>query len=187
MTDSLKTDEELKLNLGCGYRKYPGFINIDGCSYCDPDRVIDLDDGLGEFEDNSVDEIRAEHILEHVNDLEFVLKEMFRVSKPGAAWNIYVPHYSYGFAHPFHKRGFSRFAFSFFNLDPKQTYCGEIGVEVESVRFNYTRAPSGAAFVIGKIISFFANLHPGFCERLWCYWVGGFEEMHFHLQVKKTS
>jgi SAM-dependent methyltransferase len=187
MSEAGELENKVRLNIGCGKRKRDGFINIDICSYCDPDMVINLDDGLKEFEDSSVDEIRAEHVLEHVDDLEFVLKEMYRVSKPGAIWAVYVPHYSYGFAHPFHKRGFSRFTFDFFDLDPQRTYCGAMGFDVEGFRFNYTRSTSGVPFFLGKVISFLANLSPGFCERIWCYIVGGFEEIYFQVRVKKTS
>jgi len=183
----MSNDSLVKLNVGCGNRKLEGFINIDACSYCEPDLVLDLDNGLGEFEDDSVDQIRAEHVLEHVDDLAFVLKEMFRVSKSGARWDIYVPHYSYGFAHPFHKRGFSRIAFNFFDLDPKKTYCGQLGLDVDEFRFNYTRSSSGIPFLMGKGISFIANLHPGFCERIWCYIVGGFEEIYFRITVRKAA
>ena len=39
--------------------------------------------------------------------------------------------------------------------------------------------------IINKIISFFANLSPGFCSRIWCFWVGGFEEIEFNFVCKK--
>jgi hypothetical protein len=38
---------------------------------------------------------------------------------------------------------------------------------------------------IGAIIDLFANLSPWLCSRLWCYWVGGFEEIEFVFRVKK--
>jgi polysaccharide export outer membrane protein len=34
----------------------------------------------------------------------------------------------------------------------------------------------------GFIINFFANLSPMFCSRVWCFWVGGFEEIEFHFR-----
>ena len=179
-------DKTLRLNLGCGDKILKGFVNIDVCSSCNPDVVLDLDNGLKDFANNSVDVIRAEHVLEHVDDFGFVVKEMYRVSKPDAVWNVYVPHYSYGFAHPFHKRGFSRFTFGFFNLDPQKTYCGEMGLDVETFRFNYTRSSAGFPYLLGKFINFFANMNIRFCERIWCYTVGGFEEIYFKVRVKKS-
>lgn len=40
--------------------------------------------------------------------------------------------------------------------------------------------------VAGAIIDFFANLSPIFCSRLWCFWVGGFEEYEIHFKVIKS-
>ncbi|MCX8472834.1 MAG: hypothetical protein ORN85_04210, partial [Sediminibacterium sp.] len=33
--------------------------------------------------------------------------------------------------------------------------------------------------IFNFIINFFANLSPFLCSRLWCFWVGGFEEIEF--------
>jgi hypothetical protein len=38
---------------------------------------------------------------------------------------------------------------------------------------------------IGGVIDFFANLSPYLASRLWCYWVGGFEEIEYRFQVIK--
>jgi hypothetical protein len=173
--------------LGCGNKKIDGFINVDGNPNCNPDIRADLDKGLGVFDDNSIDEIRAEHVLEHVDDLLMVLSEMNRVSKDGAIWNIFVPHYSHGFVHPFHKRGFCCRTFEwFFDKASPENY-GNFDLTVENVRLNYTRAPEGLLRILVSPIDFFANLHQRLCERVWCYWVGGFEEIHFTIRVNKAS
>jgi hypothetical protein len=36
--------------------------------------------------------------------------------------------------------------------------------------------------VIGEIFDLAANLCPALCSRIWCFWVGGFEEIRFVLQ-----
>lgn len=36
----------------------------------------------------------------------------------------------------------------------------------------------------GGRIDLAANLSPLVCSRLWCYWVGGFEEIEFILEKK---
>jgi len=41
--------------------------------------------------------------------------------------------------------------------------------------------------VMGAIIDVPANLSVFFCSRVWCFWVGGFEEIHFLFEVDKTA
>jgi len=86
----------MKLNLGCGFRKQPGYINIDLDPLCRPDQVLNLEETPWPFEDNSVDEILADHTLEHIGATPSVWlaiwKEIWRVCKPDAQVIIAVPH-----------------------------------------------------------------------------------------------
>lgn len=85
---------ELKLNLGCGQNKMPGYVNVDKCGQ--PDVLFDLETFPWPWETNSVDEINMRHILEHlgatVETYFRVIKEIYRVSKPGAKIDVSVPH-----------------------------------------------------------------------------------------------
>lgn len=82
-----------KLNIGSGYKRYPGFINIDGDHNCNPDILMRIDQEPIPLEDNSVDEVRLEHILEHLPTDAFfhVMKEIYRVCAHGAIIRIVVP------------------------------------------------------------------------------------------------
>lgn len=88
----------MKLNLGCGFLKIDGYVNIDYEELCAPDLCINLEDPWP-FDDNSVSEIRAHHTLEHLGatyeKFLFVLKEMYRVSQHQATWHIRVPHWQH--------------------------------------------------------------------------------------------
>lgn len=80
----------MKLNLGGGYQKIPGYLNID--------RITGQEAyPLPDYADNSADEIRASHLLEHFGHRETltVLREWVRVLKPGGVLKIAVPDFDY--------------------------------------------------------------------------------------------
>jgi predicted SAM-dependent methyltransferase len=86
----------MKINLGCGFNKMPGYVNVDKEAMCEPDQVVDMEKLPWPWPDNSVEEIVASHSLEHVgatSELYLgIIKEMYRVCKPGALIKIAVPH-----------------------------------------------------------------------------------------------
>lgn len=83
----------MKLNIGSGKKRFPGFINVDSDASCEPDHVVNLNRDPLPFEDNSVHHILAHHILEHVGDGFFdLIKEMYRVCAHEAIIEVQVPH-----------------------------------------------------------------------------------------------
>jgi len=83
---------ELRLNLGCGYSKIEGYVNIDNRPEVSPDLVCDVISGLP-YEDNSVDEIRAFDFLEHIpiGKTIGVITEIWRVLNPGGRFESFTP------------------------------------------------------------------------------------------------
>ncbi len=75
----------LKLNLGSGNTPIKGYVNLDRKS---GQEIYPLD-----YPDNSADEIRASHVLEHFSHKQTmdVLTEWLRVLKPGGVMKIAVP------------------------------------------------------------------------------------------------
>jgi hypothetical protein len=97
----------LKLNLGCGQNKIAGYVNVDIDG--DPDVRTDLT-RTWPFERDSVDEVIAHHVLEHIGPgpaefLEF-MKELYRVCAPNATVQVAVPHprHDYFIGDPTHVR-----------------------------------------------------------------------------------
>ena len=80
------------VNLGCGHRFHPDWINIDLNASSEHVLHQNLREGLT-FETASVDVIYASHVLEHLSmtDGERLLKEIHRVLKEGGVLRIVVP------------------------------------------------------------------------------------------------
>ena len=93
-TQTERVQDGLRLNLGCGRNIQEGFINVD--KFGDPDMRMDLEHGPWPWPDNSVSEVWAVHVLEHLGEtLEKYFgfwKELYRVMHHGAVISIVVPH-----------------------------------------------------------------------------------------------
>jgi ubiquinone/menaquinone biosynthesis C-methylase UbiE len=76
-----------KLNLGCGKRCFPDYMNVDVMDVCPVPNVpyTKADIRSLPFEDNSADEIFSCHVIEHIWpwEVDAHLKEWLRVLKPG--------------------------------------------------------------------------------------------------------
>lgn len=192
----MKRDMATKLNLGCGEFKKHGYINVDYYSFSEPDIKHNLNQFPYPFNDSQFNLIEADHLLEHLENPFQVIRELHRISKDGCLIHIRVPHFSRGMAHAEHKRGFDESFPLYFNPDFKGGYQG-VSLECLKTKIRWFAQPylkKTSLFprvfyyignAIGAILDFFANLSPYACSRLWCFWVGGFEEVEFLLRVKK--
>jgi acetyltransferase-like isoleucine patch superfamily enzyme/SAM-dependent methyltransferase len=80
----------VRVDLGCGARKAPGFIGVDIFPAPSVDIVADLSTAFP-FEENSVDELRAHDFIEHLPDRLRTMNEIWRVCKDGALVDLFVP------------------------------------------------------------------------------------------------
>ena len=85
----------LRLNLGCGDKLLPGYVNVDIAESrrgVRPDVLCDLR-RLSAFESDSADEILSVHVVEHFWRWEIVdiLTEWSRVLKPGGTMIVECP------------------------------------------------------------------------------------------------
>jgi len=79
-----KKEESIKLNLGSGARPEKGWVNVDIVDLPEVDVVHDLTKFPWPWEDNSVDEIKSEHLIEHFDGPTFMkfMDECYRILKP---------------------------------------------------------------------------------------------------------
>ena len=105
----------MKIDLGCGYNKQPGYIGIDRFETPDANIVCDINEGIP-LEDNTVEYVMASHFLEHVDDLMKTMKEIYRVCKHKAIVCIAAPYHntSLNMANPYHKQVFNEHTARFF-------------------------------------------------------------------------
>ena len=81
------------LNMGCGGNMLADYLNIDQHAEVGPDIVCDIARDTWPFADNSVDQVAFIHSLEHIGaELEFVIRELYRVCRPDAFVRITAPH-----------------------------------------------------------------------------------------------
>jgi SAM-dependent methyltransferase len=91
----------LRIDLGCGYSKPPGFIGIDNLIgeaaqiqnlENAPDILMEINNTLFPFGDSTCVEVRASHFLEHSPNIDHVFNETFRVLKPNGIFLFAVPY-----------------------------------------------------------------------------------------------
>ncbi|MEK4418457.1 MULTISPECIES: class I SAM-dependent methyltransferase [Bacillus] len=107
-----------KLHLGCGRTILKGWINLDMMPMEGVDVIADLNQCKVEplpFEDNSVDEFFASHVLEHIHNLLDLMEELHRIAKANATMICHVPYGSSddAFEDPTHIRQFFLNSFSY--------------------------------------------------------------------------
>ncbi len=183
--------QQKKLNLGSGIDRKEGYVNVDWTPLTEPDVICDLNAMPYPFEDNSIDAIEASHVLEHLDRPFAVMTELHRILKPGGTLHVKVPHFSRGMTHPEHSHGFDVTFPKYF--DPSCVRWGYFGTDFKLEKMElhwmafahllpslgYGKVTIATLSFLNAIINFLAKLSPAFASRIWCFWVGGFEEIEF--------
>jgi predicted SAM-dependent methyltransferase len=88
LEDALVLTDKIRLNIGAGQSNLPGFVSLDIKTGTDAS-------GKLPYADNSVDEVYASHVLEHIHHSKAnaALAEWVRVLKPGGRIRIAVPNW----------------------------------------------------------------------------------------------
>lgn len=182
-----------KLNLGCGYDIKEGYINIDVIDY-GGNLIHDLNSFPYPFDDNTFDEIYCSHILEHLDNFNNTINEIYRIAKPNSILIVYAPFFlnTKYFGEPDHKIPFSIRTFDNYEyienkklkfyekwkLHHRTNYKGKAQFEILEKKFNVSNFP------VLRWLNFFVNIEPVIYER---FFAGIFspEEVIFKLKVIK--
>ena len=129
-----------RLNIGCWTHILPGWVNAD---------IIPMGNGVVQmdaskpwpWEDNTFDQIWASHIAEHVLDKMHFIREMYRVSKPGALIQLRIPPHTWSefWRDPTHRSCWNEHSFDHFlvgNPDHKPPYLEGVFIEFALIRFD---------------------------------------------------
>lgn len=107
----------MKLNLGCGFDKRDGWLNVDNFPECEPDRYLNIESTPWELPSDGFEEVLMKHVLEHVG-ADFatfgeILRELYRVLAPDGKLEIHVPHVRHDtfWSDPTHVRAFTPLTF----------------------------------------------------------------------------
>jgi len=131
----------LVLELGSGQKPaYPDSIKIDRVALANIDIVSDFSAGLPFIPDDSIDIIHSSHVLEHLADTQIIMREMFRILKPGGELHIIVPHHSnplyyndYTHKSPWGIYTIAYFSNQAFFQRPMPTFYNDVNFTIESI------------------------------------------------------
>ncbi len=118
--------ELIKLDIGCGPNKQPGFLGMDITQYDGKvDIIHDIRKTPWPLKTASVGEVHCSHVLEHLTNLDGkwervrFFNELYRIMAPGAKMTLIFPHWAsqrfYG--DPTHKEPFSEFGFYYLSRE----------------------------------------------------------------------
>ncbi len=74
----------MKIDIGCGANKKPGYLGVDKTPGPAIDFVINFEADRLPFGDDTVEAIYSSHCIEHLSDPHLLLSEMLRVGRNGA-------------------------------------------------------------------------------------------------------
>lgn len=103
------------LDLGCGPSKLTDAVGVDISRLPGVDVLCNFEQAIP-FSDNSFDVVYTSHVLEHINDLALIMKEIHRLLKEGGLLMVSTPYSGSfkAFQDPTHVRSFSLHTFDYF-------------------------------------------------------------------------
>jgi SAM-dependent methyltransferase len=108
------------IELGCGQNKLRSdAIGVDQLAFAGVDIVGELPEALDVFESSSIDVVYSHHFIEHVNDIDGLLKASASILRTSGQFIAIAPHFSnpYFYSDPTHQTPFGLYSMSYFSRD----------------------------------------------------------------------
>jgi 2-polyprenyl-3-methyl-5-hydroxy-6-metoxy-1,4-benzoquinol methylase len=151
-----------KLNVGCGRDIRKGYINMDVVKLPGVDIVHNINKKFP-YKEGYFDKIVARHVIEHVEDMGKVMKELHRILRPGGKLFIETPHFTFAnsFVDPTHKYylAYNTFAY-YFTKSGKNNYYYDFSFAKAKTRLSFKKI-----LLYNILIEFVANLIPKVYEQ----------------------
>ena len=143
------------LDIGCGRDKLPGAVGMDALPLANVDVVHDLDRFPWPFADDTFERVRAQDVLEHVQDFIGCMNEIHRVCRNAALVEVRMPFMTSVnlFTDPTHRRGGTSRTFEYF--DPSKPLGG---YDYSRARYDLLRFAYERGYPRGLIPSLFKQL-----------------------------
>jgi hypothetical protein len=194
--DDLCAGRKLRLNLGCGMRRLPGYYNVDHIELPGVDIIADLEEPFSELPDDCVEAVYCRHTLEHVNRLLELLAEIHRVTRADGRIEVIVPHFSnpYGYSDPTHVRFFGLYSFYYLADEQDQprrkvpSFYRPERFRVDQVRFNLLRTTRGDKIIralLQPLINRSVEWLDWYERRLCRLWPA--DDVHYRLRPVKPE
>lgn len=169
------------LHLGSGQKYMPGAVNVDLTADTHPDVVHDLNVHPWPFESSSFDELHANDVIEHLDDVLKTIEEIHRVCRTGATVNLIVPHFSSdgAFTDPTHRHYFGARTFDYMTEGHSNSFYTHARFRV--LKRQIVFRPS----LVNKLIHRAANRFPKTYEERWT-WIFPAWFLSFQLEVVKS-
>ncbi|MBI5115674.1 methyltransferase domain-containing protein [Candidatus Poribacteria bacterium] len=185
----------MKLNLGCGNKKLPLYVNVDIVHSRAVDVVADLNRAPFPFKNDSFEEVLCDHVLAHMDNFHRTIMEIVRITKDGGKLRVFASYFpsTKWFGDPDHKIPFGWRTFDGYTklVDEPKFY--------EKWKLQHaTNYGAGFPFIMEKRwfvfsnfkaikwIGHIINLFPAVYDAFFCHWLPA-SEVCFVLRVDKRS
>lgn len=157
------------LHIGCGSTKLKGSMGLDIDPRSDADVIHDLEKFPYPFKDNSFDEVFAEHVMEHLDNIPHVMEELHRILKKGGKVIIHGPHFSSVdmFTDPTHRHFMTSRTFDYFCKN--SPFFDWHYSKTEFKKRKVTLGPPNPTNLMVKIIMALINRHQILYERRFAF------------------